>query len=428
MTGIRLITISYLLTISSLIGIGGMIGDRYGRKIIFQSGMGLFVIGSISCALSPSLEVLILSRILQAMGASGLMANGLGLVITYIDPLKRGRAIGLNSLVVASALSVGPVLGGFLSEFIGWESIFLINIPIGFCGIILVQRFIPETPKKPIKNLDFRGMLLFIVVIFSFVGGILSLFAGDILGLLLIIGSLIGGILFIFIETSHPEPMISIRLMKNKTILTGIISSLLCYMAYYGLVFLLPFFFQEVWLFKQSLTGVLMIVAPIIMGISAPFGGFFADKIDPRKQATFGAVFLGGFILLFGFFIDLSLIVIMPLIALSAGSLVIFTSSNGTSVMNASPKDDVSIISGMIGLSRNIGFALATTFSSALFGVFFEIYNPNNITSGTVFVSSYHQSLESTFIIFAFFAFLGALISALRDPKDKKLKTGNVRA
>ena len=125
--GVRWISIVYLLTISSMIGIAGSFGDGYGRKKIFQLGMIIFVLGSLLSSMAPTIEFLIVSRAIQAIGAAGLQANGLALVVTYIDPDKRGRAIGINSLVVAIALTTGPALGGLLTQYYGWQSIFLLN-------------------------------------------------------------------------------------------------------------------------------------------------------------------------------------------------------------------------------------------------------------------------------------------------------------
>jgi EmrB/QacA subfamily drug resistance transporter len=419
MEGIRFIVIAYLLVISCFISIAGMLGDNYGRKKVFQLGMGLFILGSVFCAVSVSLEMLVISRVIQAIGGAGLTANGLALVITYVKPAIRGRAIGLNSLVVASALSSGPVIGGFLSEYIGWTSIFIINIPIGLIGILLVQRKIPETPRKDDIKIDYLGMILFIVAAFSFVGGVLYIFKDSLLGGFLISISVIFGVVFIYVEINTQKPMISIKIMKDRTILAGIFSSFLCYMVYYGMVFLLPFFYQEVFMFSQTQTGILMIVPPIAMAVMGPIAGLFSEKIEIRKLASFGAFLLSFFVFLLALTINLDLFIIIPLVALSAGALTIFTVSNGTSVMNAAPKSDVSIVSGLIGLSRNIGFTLGTTLTSAFFGLFFIMYNPNEISSGQVFTSSYYQSLESTYIIFALLALLGAGISLLRNRKNK---------
>lgn len=414
MEGIRLIVIAYLLVISCFIGIAGMLGDNYGRKIVFQIGMGLFILGSVLCAVSITLEMLVFARVIQAIGGAGLTANGLALVITYVEPSIRGRAIGLNSLVVASALSSGPVLGGFLSEYIGWTSIFLINVPIGLVGILLVHRQIPETPRKPNIKIDYMGMVFFIITAFSFVGGVLVIFKDNLIGGFLIIAAIFFGVAFVYLEIRNPKPMISIKIMKNRTILAGIFSSFLCYMVYYGMVFLLPFFYQEVQMFSQSQTGILMIVPPIAMAIMGPVAGLFAEKIDIRKLASFGAFFLSFFVFLLALTINLELYIVVPLVALSAGALTTFTVSNGTSIMNAAPTKDVSVVSGLIGLSRNIGFTLGTTLTSAFFSLFYLMHNPDEISSGQIFTSSYYQSLESTYLIFALFALLGAGISLLR--------------
>ena len=425
MEGVRWVTIIYLLVVSSLIGIGGSLGDNYGRRRIFQLGMFFFICGSFFCAYSPSLEVLVLSRALQAIGAAGLMANGLALVISYVEPSVRGRAIGINSLVVASALSTGPALGGFLTKFVGWESVFLINIPIGMIGIFLVHLYIPETEEKRYK-LDYKGMITFIITVFSLVQGILTLFRGELMGGILILVTLVFGIIFIYIERNQPAPMISIDILRDKTILIGILSSFLCYMVYYSVVFLLPFYYQEVLLFEPDQTGLLMVVPPLAMAIMGPFAGFFAERIDAKRSTSFGAVMLSIFVLtlaiLFIIFPRNSyeiIFILVPLVAFSAGSLTTFTVSNGTSVMNVAPKGDVSVVTGLIGLSRNIGFALGTTISSSFFALFFLINNPNNNTSGVTFTSSYYISLGQTYILFSLFALSGAIISYLRSSSKR---------
>ncbi len=426
MEGVRWVVIIYLLVISSLIGIGGSFGDNYGRKKIFQLGMLFFILGSLFCAFSPILEILVLARALQAIGAAGLMANGLALVITYVEPSVRGRAIGINSLVVASALSTGPALGGILTKYVGWPSIFLINLPVGLLGIMLVQRFIPETIEKRYK-LDYGGMIVFIITAFSLVQGILTLFKGDPIGVIFIAIALIGGLIFIRIESNHPTPMISVDIMRDRTILTGMVSSFLCYMVYYSVVFLLPFYYQEVLLFEPDQTGILMVVPPLAMAVMGPFAGFFAEKFEAKKSTSFGAILLSIFVLslaiLFNVFpnnIRDIIFILIPLVAFSAGSLTTFTVSNGTSVMNVAPKGDVSVVAGLIGLSRNIGFALGTTISSSFFALFFIINNPNNITSGVTYVSSYYISLGQTFFLFSLFALFGAIISYLRGSYVKK--------
>lgn len=408
--GVRWISIVYLLTISSMIGIAGSFGDGYGRKKIFQFGMIIFVIGSIFCSLSPTIEFLILSRAIQAIGAAGLQANGLALVVTYIDPNKRGRAIGINSLVVAVALTTGPALGGFLTQYYGWQSIFLLNIPIGIIGVIAVQLVLKETEIKPATRMDIKGMSLFIMTTFGFISGILFFFDGYSWAGFLIPLSLISGVLFIRQETKHPNPVLSVRIMKQRQIMFGALAAIFCYLAINALIFLLPFYFQDIRGFSQSKTGLYLVVVPLAMSIMGPPSGLLAEKINAKKLATFGATmqFLALFTLGTIFIIQEDRIaawIIITLIGFTAAFLAVFTNPNGTSIMNASPKSDLSSVSGIISLSRNIGFTLGITLSSLFFD---KIRNSYNHESEAI---AYTRGLGWTLILISLFALFGSFIS-----------------
>ncbi|MFX1508443.1 MAG: MFS transporter, partial [Promethearchaeota archaeon] len=307
--------------------------------------------------------------------------------------------------------------------------IFLINIPLGLIGIILVHLYIPETFEKRYK-LDFGGMIIFMITAFSLVQGILTLFKGELIGGILIVVAFFCGVIFILTEIKHPAPMIPVEILRHKTIFTGIISSFLCYMVYYSVVFLMPFYYQDVLLFESDQSGILMVVPPFAMAIMGPFAGFFAERIDAKRSTSFGAIMLSFFVLMIAFLFYIFprnsyeiIFILVPLVALSAGSLTTFTVSNGTSVMNVAPKGDVSVVTGLIGLSRNIGFALGTTISSSLFTLFFLINNPNDVTSGMTFISSYYTSLGQTYILFSLFALSAAIISYLRSSDKRVEKT-----
>jgi MFS family permease len=169
-----------------------------------------------------------------------------------------------------------------------------------------------------------------------------------------------------------------------------------------------------------------MVVPPLAMAIMGPFAGFFAEKINPKHSTSVGAILLSFFVfiiaLIFIIFPNNSreiIFLLVPVVAFSAGALTTFTVSNGTSVMNIAPKDDVSVVSGLIGLSRNIGFALGTTLSSSFFVIFLAFNNPNNLTSGVEYNSGYYTSLGETFLVFSLFALIGATVSYLRSSNGK---------
>ncbi|MCY3412480.1 MAG: MFS transporter [Candidatus Heimdallarchaeota archaeon] len=408
------VVIAYLLTITSLMGLGGALGDVYGRKRIFQIGMFIFSIGSLFCSLSGTLIMLVISRIIQAIGASMIMSNGLAIVISFIDPRVRGRAIGINSLVVAASISAGPILGGIITEYFGWPYIFVINVPVGIFGLIVTQFKIPETEKRSFKP-DYLGITLFGLAVVSLVYGIMQAFDGSILGIALIITSMISWILFYRQEAHYPNPMLSVDVLKSRQIMMGVISAIFAYMGINGVGFLLPFYLQDVLNFSQSKTGIFMIVTPVALSLVGPPAGFLAEKIKARTLATigaicqtFGLVSLGTLLLIMGTQTPLYLIILF--IGITAGFLSLFTNSNGTSVMNGTPKRMLSTVSGALNLSRNVGFTLGTALSSAIFfGLLLNVQegDPN-------YSDAYHEGLGYIFLIFGAIVFIGAVLSFLR--------------
>lgn len=409
---VKWIVISYLLVLSSFISIGGSLGDKFGRKITFQLGMLIFIIGSFYASLSTNLTHLIIARVIQGIGAVGIQANGLALVITYIDPKVRGRAIGINSLVVAGSLTIGPALGGFLTQFYGWPSIFLVNIPIGILGLIAVQFGLKETERRSGTRLDYLGMLLFAIMAFIFIESISLIFLGYIWAYGLLLFSVVCGYLFVLQEERHPEPMIAIRILKRKQIMFGVIAAIFTYMGINSATFLLPFYFQEIKHLSQSVTGFYMIVIPIALSLMGPPAGFLAERVNTRLQATIGAVFQALTLLALGmiFVIYNSSVgswAILLITALIAIGIAFFTNPNGTSIMNAAEKSDLSVISGILGLSRNIGFTLGSSIAPALFAFFLNSSNKD-------YVHAYTQSLGYTFSIFAVFVVIGAVVSFKR--------------
>jgi EmrB/QacA subfamily drug resistance transporter len=414
--GVRWVVIAYLLTISSLIGLSGSLGDIFGRKKVFQSGMVVFSLGSLFCSLSQSLPTLVLSRVIQAIGASAIMANGLAIVITYINPKIRGRAIGINSVVVAGSLATGPVVGGILTQLWGWQSIFLLNIPVGIIGFFATQLVIKETPRSEIVDLDLRGMGLFAFSAFAFITGFIFMFDGYLFGGFLFVISFFGIYQFYQNEVAHSNPILPVNLIKDKQIMMGVGSAIFAYMSINTLIFLFPFYLQEILEYNQSKTGFFMAVVPLSLAIAGPITGFLAERIKAKKLATAGIsiqtislIVLGiSFIVLKSKF---SILFILVLTTVNAAFLSVFTNSNSTSIMNASPKSKISIISGTLNLSRNIGFTMGTAISSTFFTLFQRFFDPERTTEGKEFESAYYLAIGFTFLLFAFLNSFGIILS-----------------
>lgn len=408
------VAVIYLLTLASFMGLGGALGDSYGRKKIFQMGMFIFGLGSFLCSISPTLHLLVGARVIQAIGAIGIQANGLALVVTYIEPSKRGRAIGLNSLVVAMALSIGPPLGGVLTEHFGWESVFWINIPISLFGILMVQRTIPETSIKTDVNLDYIGVILFAMTAFFLISGMKFSLDGYVWTVIFLILTPFVGYLFVKHENKHPNPVLSIRLMKNKQIMFGALAAIFSFMGINAATILLPFYFKDILGFSQIKIGLSLVVIPLALSFMGPPAGFLAEKFNTRLLATLGAALMTIFTFILGFILIISKDLvptwqILLFVGLTAAFLSFFSNPNGTRVMDSSKEDELSIVSGILNLARNVGFTLGTSLSPALFVLFRD-----NFSKGLTTDQAYVNALGWTFIVFGFFALLGTIFSYLR--------------
>ena len=161
LSAIQWVIVAYLLVMTSTMPLMGKLGDRFGKRKIFQLGMLVFIAGSFGCAISIGFEMLVIARIFQSLGAAMISANGLALVTYFTTPQNRGRAIGMNSIVLAAALATGPVLGGILTQHFGWQSIFLVNLPIGIIGYLIVQYIVPKTKLVEETRFDTIGAALF---------------------------------------------------------------------------------------------------------------------------------------------------------------------------------------------------------------------------------------------------------------------------
>src|SRR5213079_3507727 len=151
----------YLLTLASLILLGGSLGDRYGRRRVFVFGAGLFTVASLLCAIAPSAEFLVFARLLQGIGGALLTPGSLAMIESSFRASDRARAIGAWSGLGGVAAAIGPLLGGYLVEAVSWRAIFLINIPLGLLVVTMASRHVPETRDPTTSgHLDFRGAAL----------------------------------------------------------------------------------------------------------------------------------------------------------------------------------------------------------------------------------------------------------------------------
>ncbi len=424
-SAIQWVVVAYLLVMTSTMPLMGKLGDRYGKKRIFQLGMLVFIAGSFACAISIGFEMLVLGRIFQALGAAMLSANGLALVTYFTTPQNRGRAIGLNSIVLAVALGSGPVLGGILTQLFGWQSIFLVNLPIGVIGYLVVQYAVPKAELVKETRFDTIGAALFFSFLFILIYYVtISTSTNLITAIILISASIISFVLFIHRERSFEAPIISIGVLTDKKISTSIFSALLAYMAMVPVSFLLPFYLQEALGFDQTMTGIFLIVQPVMISITGPIAGFVSEKVNAKVQTTVGLL-----VQMVGLVFLALAVPNIPLMALGVAimgtGLSVFSVANGNFIMTSAPKEYMGVVSALINLARTTGFSVATALATTIFGIFFLITNPLGLESGSFFVTGYGQAIQLTIFMFSFFALIAAIISSRRGMNQAERSRSN---
>ncbi len=424
-SAIQWVVVAYLLIMTSTMPLMGKLGDRYGKKRIFQIGMLIFVAGSSVCAISNGFEMLVFGRIIQSLGAAMLSANGLALVTYFTTPQNRGRAIGFNSIVLAIALGSGPVLGGILTQLFGWHSIFLINLPIGIIGYLVVQFSVPKAELVKETRFDTIGAALFFSFLFTLIYYVtISASADLITTIILISASIVSFILFILRERAFEAPIVSIEVITDKKISASIFSALLAYMAMVPVSFLLPFYLQEALGFDQTMTGIFLIVQPLMISITGPIAGFTSERVKAKVQTTaglliqmFGLVFLG---------LVIPNILLMAIgVAIMGTGLSIFSVANGNFIMTSAPKKYMGVVSSLVNLARTTGFSVATALATTIFGIFFLITNPLGLEAGSLFVTGYGQAIQLTIWAFSFFALVAAIISSRRGMNQVEIDRSN---
>ncbi|TFH04439.1 MAG: MFS transporter, partial [Candidatus Thorarchaeota archaeon] len=381
-SAIQWVVVAYLLVMTSTMPLMGKLGDRFGKKKIFQLGMLVFITGSFACSISIGFEMLVLGRIFQALGAAMISANGLALVTYFTTPQNRGRAIGLNSIVLAAALATGPVLGGILTQLFGWQSIFLVNLPIGIAGYLVVQFAVPKAAPVKETRFDTIGAALFFSFLFLLIYYVtISTSADFITSIILIAGAIISFVAFYFRERSFDAPIITIEVLTDKRISASLFSALLSYMAMVPISFLMPFYLQAALGFDQATTGIFLVVHPLVISITGPIAGFVSERLKAKIQTTAGLLVQFTGLVILAMAIPNIILMIVGVAVMGTG-LSFFSVANGNFIMTAAPKKYMGVVSALINLSRTTGFSVATALVTTIFGLFFVITNPWGFQSG----------------------------------------------
>ena len=360
----------YLLMISSLLLTYGRLGDMHGYRAVYLAGLAGFAASSAVCGLSGSIGMLIAARAVQGVTAGMMMAVGPAIIVDTFPASERGRALGINATSIAIGLAIGPTLGGFIAAYLGWRFIFFINIPIGAAALLIASRILPEGEPRPGQSLDLAGAGSAFVGLFSFlllVNRWQAMGGPQRFGIAIVMLAALA--VFIRTELTVPQPMLDLRIFSIRTFTFANLSAMLNFMSQYILVFLTPFYLQQVMGYTPDRIGMVMVAFPLAVLLVAPVSGALSDRIGTRAPAALGAGVCA--LALFLMARGEGLLGCLALFGLGTG---LFQSPNNSAVMGSTPKKYLGVGSAVLATVRNVGMVLGIAVGGAVLAWRMPVY------------------------------------------------------
>jgi len=404
------LTTSYLLTAAMFLVPFGRLGDIHGRKRLFLYGFVIYTLSSVLSAIAPSPLFLIASRVLNGIGASMTISTGVAMLISAYPPEERGKVLGINVAAVYSGLSCGPLFGGLLTQYLGWRSIFGLNIPLGALIVILTMwRLKGEWTEAKGEKFDLFGSILFSASLMAAMYGFSQL--PRIRGASSILLGVLGIVALIKWELKTESPLFNIDLIgKNKVFAFSNLAALINYSATFAVGFLMSLYLQFIKGMNPREAGIILIAQPIVQALFSPLAGRLSDRLEPRIVASIGMAMTTLGLLFFSFLSqEATVVFIVGILMILGFGFALFSSPNTNAVMSSVEKKFYGVASGTLGTMRATGMML----SMGMVMVIFAIYiGPAQITPPTypLFV----KSVRIGFAIFTILCLAGIFASLSR--------------
>jgi len=408
------VSTSYLLALAVFMVPFGRIADIYGRKKIFLLGTAIFTISSICCAFSSSIEELIFFRVLQGLGNAISYAPGTAILVSVFPLKERGKVLGINVAAVYVGLSAGPFLGGVLTHYLTWRSVFLSVVP--FCAVILflIFRWLKgEWADARGERFDLAGSFIYAIAIIALILGMSSI--TEVRGWWLILAGLVSIYAFIKWELKEGQPVFDVTLFRtNRVFAFSCMAALINYAATYALSFLLSLYLQDIKGLSSQAAGIVLVSQPLIQAGFSPLAGKISDRIEPRILATLGMIIttIGLFMVAF-LEQGTSLGYIISCLIILGFGFALFSSPNTNAIMSSVEKRYLGIASGVIGTMRSLGMMVSMGISMLIFSVLIGRVQITPEQSPSLM-----KSIVAAFIIFTVLCFIGIFFSLARGKKN----------
>lgn len=408
---------AYLLSSAALLVPFGRIADIYGRRKVFVWGIGIFTLSSLLCGLANSATMLIAWRVLQGIGGAMLAGTAVALLTTVFPANERGKVLGIIVAAAYLGLSLGPVLGGILTQHLGWRSIFFVGALLGLLVLgVVLWKLKGEWRGAKGERFDFAGSVIYVLGLVALVYGftILEERSRMWLGVGLILGGAVGLGAFVWWEMRVNSPVLDMSLFKNSRAFTlSNLAALINYSATYAVTFLMSFYLQyrPINPFGAQDAGLIMVAMPAVQAILSPLTGRLSDRIEPRLIASAGMVLNTVGLTLFIFLNEeTSLKLIIGNLTLIGFGFALFVSPNTNAVMSSAPKTAYGVASATLATMRQVGMVL----SMGIAILMFTLYNIADVQITPEYYPLFQQSMKTSFIVFAVLCFAGIFASLAR--------------
>ena len=361
---------AYLISCAVFLLPFGKLADIHGRRKIFIYGIWLFTVSSFLTAISPTIHVLLLSRVIGGISGAMIFATGLAIITSVFPPQERGGAIGMTVAAVYIGLSSGPFIGGILTNHFTWRVVFAITIPLGVATIYLATwKLAGEWAEAQGQKLDIIGGILYGSGIMLVMWGFSALPSHESFWAMLIGIVLIGS--FVWWERRTTFPLINLELFsQNRTFALSSLAALIHYSGTMAVTFLLSLYLQYIKGLTPQGAGLILMVQPLVMAICSPVAGMISDRFEPRYIASLGmAITATGLFILTSVEFQTSTTFIVLDLALLGFGFALFSSPNMNAIMSSVDKEFYGVASGTVGSVRLIGAMLSMGIATLVFSL-----------------------------------------------------------
>jgi EmrB/QacA subfamily drug resistance transporter len=404
------IATAYILASATLLVPFGRIADIYGRKKVFTYGVIVFTVSSFLSGMAGSAAMLISFRVIQGIGGAMIVGTGVAMLTSVFPADERGKALGINVAATYAGLSLGPVLGGVLTQHLGWRSIFFMTVPLGLAVLgVILWKVKGDWAEAKGEKFDFAGSIIYSLALVVLVYGFTMLPA--MLGVWLIVAGVIGLSAFVRWEMKTRSPVLDINLFTNNRVFAfSNLAALINYSATFAVAFFISLYLQYIKGFSPQSAGLILVAMPAVQAILSPLAGRLSDRIEPRVIASTGMALTTAGLVLFIFLNgETSLEFIMGALILIGFGFALFSSPNTNAVMSSAPKMAYGVASATVATMRQVGMVFSMGVAMLMFALYI----------GRVEITPEHyplflESMKTSFIIFAVLCFGGIFASLAR--------------